>query len=914
MLNILRTKISFLIILFSLSGLLKGQEKYSITFDYRDLTFDEFVIKAENQTGVRFFYKPEWVSGLRFSLYKGCTSLNCVLDSLFRKASLNYIIDEAGRVIITGKYKVKILDAPQETAYDMVPLTMFINSTRDQGSEDIKTITIGNVSEKNRTGNVSISGYILNRDTRAPVEGVNIYIQKLSLGAITNEKGYYSLSLPRGVYQVIFSYIGMLEKKVNLNLYGQGQLNIDMDSKLIPLKEIVVSSNRNVTIERMEVGAEKINIPSFSLLPTSLGEADIIKNLNMIPGVQSLGEGSAGFNVRGGSEDQNLILLYGAPVYNSSHFFGFFSSVNSDIIKDATLYKGGIPSRYGGRISSVLDIESKDGNNNEFAGNAGISPIAAHVVAEGPIIKDTLSYMLNLRATYSNWLMHLIKVPALENSEVSFNDFNGRITYKINKSNKLDLSAYLSGDSFHSNFNTHYTYGNNIVALKWQHNFDRRLYFNLSLNNSFYKYRITDNINPDEAYVLSHRINSTGTRADLTWMNGRNEINSGIELNYYSVLPGSLDPSTDSSLVSPKSIGSEKALESGIWIDDKLKVTNFLSVNAGLRFSSFLSFGPQDVLEYGTGYAKMQSSVTDTLHFGSLETTSRYGGPELRLSVNFRISRSNSVKFNYNRTRQYIHLLSNTYSISPTATWKLCDAYLKPEIGDQYAIGLYQIFSKAGMEISAEAYYKEIKNLIDFKGGSTLTMAENIEQYLIDAKGKAYGIELSLKKMEGKLRYSVGYAYARSLVKSLGIYRDDIINSGEWYPSNYDKPNNFIVTLQYLYSRRFSFSADYTYSTGRPVTFPLSTYYLNDILMVQYSDRNKYRIPDYSRLDISVKISGNLKSHRIAHPWWIFSIYNLAGNENAYSVYFVQNGSRINGYKLSVFGRAFPSVTFSFDF
>jgi hypothetical protein len=304
----LRERISILIILCALSGLLKGQEKYVITFDYRDLTFDEFVVKAEEQIGVRFFYKPEWVSGLRFSLYKGCTSLNCVLDSLFRRSNLHYLIDETGKVIVTGKYEVKVLDAPEQIGYDMVPLTMFINSTREQGNEDIKTITIGNVSEKSRSGNVTISGYIINRDTRAPVEGVNIYIQKLSMGAITNERGYYSLSLPRGVYQVIFSYIGMIEKKVNLNLYGQGQLNIDMDSKLIPLKEIVVSSNKNVTIERMEVGAEKINIPAFSMLPTSLGEADIIKNLNLIPGVQSLGEGSAGFNVRGGSEDQNLIL------------------------------------------------------------------------------------------------------------------------------------------------------------------------------------------------------------------------------------------------------------------------------------------------------------------------------------------------------------------------------------------------------------------------------------------------------------------------------------------------------------------------------------------------------------------------------------------------------------------------------
>ena len=910
----MRKRIQILILLLLLPLMLNGQEKYPVSFDYSGLTFGEFAVKAENQLGVKFFYKPEWVSGLKLSSYKRCSSLTCILDSLFKQSGIHYVIDEPGKVILTGNFEIKILDKKYEQEIDLTPLTLYINSARDQETEDIKTITIGNISERSQKGNVVISGYIINKDTRAPVEGVNILIKKLSLGAITDEKGFYTITLPRDVYQVQFTYIGMIEKKINLNIYGRGQLNVEMVSKLIPLKEIFVSSMKNATIDRMEVGAEKINIPAFRMLPTSLGEADIIKNLNLIAGVQSQGEGSAGFNVRGGSEDQNLILLYGAPVYNPSHFFGFFSSVNSDIIKDVTLYKGGIPARYGGRISSVLDIESKDGNEKEFAGNAGISPIATHVIAEGPIIKDTLSYMLTLRTTYSNWLMKMIDVPDLENTKAAFNDLNGRLTYKINKNNKLDLSGYLSNDYFKSNFNTNYSYSNNIVALRWQHNYSNRLFFSVSANNSFYKYNINDRIDPEESYVLSHRINSSSARSDLTWINGRNEINSGIEMTYFSVLPGKLNPATDSSLIKTNIIGSEQALEGGIWIDDKLKVTNYLIINAGIRFSTFTSFGPQTVLQYDPNYSKTSSSVTDTLHFGSGETTCRYGGPELRASLNFRISESTSFKMNYNRTRQYIHLLSNTYSISPAATWKLCDYYLKPEVGDQYAVGIYQILGKGSYEISAEAYYKTIKNMIDFKGGSTLTMAENIEQYLIDARGKTYGLEVQIKKTEGKVRYSVGYAYARSLVKSRGAFREEIINSGEWYPSNYDKPNNFVLTFQWLYSRRFSFSADYTYYTGRPITYPLATYYLNDITMVQYSDRNKYRIPDYSRLDVSVKVSGNLKLHRIAHPYWIFSLYNLASTENAYSVYFVRQGASIKGYKLSVFGRIFPSVTFSFDF
>jgi hypothetical protein len=330
--------------------------------------------------------------------------------------------------------------------------------------------------------------------------------------------------------------------------------------------------------------------------------------------------------------------------------------------------------------------------------------------------------------------------------------------------------------------------------------------------------------------------------------------------------------------------------------------------------SSFYSFGPQKVYIYSPEFTKSGSTITDTLNIRNGKVISNYAGPELRASLNFRIADKNSIKINYNRTRQYIHLLSNSTSISPTDTWKLCDYYLKPEIGDQIAIGFYKMLFKNSIETSAELYYKEIKNMIDFKGGSTLTMVDDIEQYMINVKGKAYGLELAIKKEAGKVRFNLSYTYSRTFVKSISSLREEIINSGSWYPANYDRPNDLVITFHYLYSRRLSFSADYTYSTGRPITYPVSTYRVNNILMVNYSDRNQFRLPDYSRLDISFKVSGNLRTHKIAHPSLTFSVYNLFGKENAYSVYFEKVGYVIKGYKLSVFGRAIPSVTFSFDF
>lgn len=889
---------------------LSAQENYTITWDYKDLSFTEFVTRTENQFNIRFLYKEEWVKELRLGNYNDCKDLECILKNLFKDNSLYFLIDDSENVIITKGFSAIVSDEPEQTGNSLISFSENVVYIGDQQIKTNEVAEVGNRSERNRQGNVTISGYVTSTETGSPLAGVTIYIKNLGIGTNSNKNGFYSLTLPRGFYEIQFSFIGLTEKKISTNLYGSGELNVELNNSVVSLKEIIVSANKNMTLERSEAGVEKIN----KLLPSALGEADVMKSIQMLPGVQSVGEGSAGFNVRGGSAAQNLILLYGSPIYNSSHFFGFFSSVNSDIIKDVTLYKGGIPGRYGGRISSVLDIESKDGNYKEFAGSVGISPITTRLMVEGPIIKDTLSYILTARSTYSNWIFDLIKNPLIHDKRGSFYDMDGKITYKLNKNNKLDLASYFSHDYFRFNMNTVYKYDNNILALTWLHFYNSSLSSSVSLSNSAYKYYILNQDITTEAYSLSHKINSTHLKADFNLLLGSHKFNSGVDLTKYAVLPGKYYPAGDSSLIIPNTIEREGAYETALYIDDKFSITDFLSLNMGIRISSFFSFGPQTVLSYNPGLSKNRSNISDTISFMTGEITSKYAGPELRASLNYRISDRNSLKINYNRTRQYIYLLSNSISISPTDTWKLSDYYFKPEVGDQYAIGFYQMLLNKSIETSAEVYYKEIENMVDFKGGSTLAMAEDIEQFMINVKGKAYGLELAVKKTEGKTRFSISYAYARTFIRSTSEFREEKINSGNWYPANYDKPNNLIVTYQYLYSRRLSFSADYTYSTGRPLTLPIATYHVNDVLMVQYSDRNKYRIPDYSRFDISLKVSGNLRSDKIAHPSLTFSIYNLLGKENAYSVYFQKDNETIRGYKLSIFGRPIPSVTFSFDF
>jgi hypothetical protein len=706
----------------------------------------------------------------------------------------------------------------------------------------------------------------------------------------------------------------MKEKTIDMNLYDSGELNLEMTGVLIPLKEAVITAEKDITLQRLEVGVEKINITSFRLMPTSMGESDITKSVLLIPGVHSVGEGSAGFNVRGGSADQNLILLYGAPVYNSSHFFGFFSAVNPDIIKDVTLYKGGIPGRYGGRLSSVLDIIPRDGNRREFNGNAGISPVTTHFVVEGPVRADTVYYLIAGRTTYSNWILGLIENPALRNSHVSFYDLNARIAYDINKNNKVDFSAYYSNDSFRLNSDTTYKYQNNIAALRWRHYFSSRFFSAITINNSFYKYDISSLRVPQEAFILTHRINSTGFKADFNLFTGRHEFNFGADLNRYDVMPGNYMPADDSSIVIPNSIERQRAIESALYFEDKYIVTDYLSVNAGLRFASFFALGPQTVFIYDSSYPRSISSITDTITFNRLNNYKTYAGPELRLSANFRLNDNSSFKLNYNHTNQYLHLLSNTTSISPSDTWKLSDYNLKPQSCDQFAAGYYRMLNKNKIEASAEIYYKKIDNMIDFKGGTDLIMNQSVERDLINVYGKAYGLELLLRKPEGRTRWSISYTYSRVLIRSKGSFNEELINSGHWFPANFDKPHDLIITLNYLYSRRVSFSANYNFSSGRPVTYPLSSYRIGDIVINQYSDRNQYRIPYYSRLDLSVKVSGTLRSKKIAHPYWIFSVYNVLGRNNVYSVFFRNVKNTVRGYYLSVFAKPIPSLSFNFDF
>lgn len=880
--------------------------------NYTGLKFSEFVATVEKELPVKFFYRDEWIEDIKIQDHEGCEGLACILNRAFIGKPLYFLIEESGNIVITRDYAVKVYEEPAASGKYIVP-----GQDDDRESAGISTekvVEIGNASEANTGGQATITGYINDQETKEAIVGVTVYSNKPGTGSISNEFGFFSVKLPKGMHQLVFKSIGFREKDINIRLNGSGELNVEMKSESIPLKAVLITSEKNITLQRFEVGVERINMKNFRLQPTTMGEKDILKSLLLIPGVKSVGEGSAGFNVRGGTADQNLILLYGAPLYYSSHFFGFFSAVNPDIIRDVTLFKGGIPPRYGGRISSVVDIGVRDGSRKEFKGNAGISPITTHIMAEGPIIKDTLCYILAARTTYSNWVLGLVNDADLRNSKASYYDLNGKVTYDPDKNNRFEICGLISKDNFRFRYDSVYLYNTHIGGLKWRHFFNTNFFSSVTVNNSYYSYSLSSSQSPSEAFKLSHNLNSTGFKADFNWFKGKHEVNFGVDLTRYFLNPGSLEPNGDSSFTVKHYLEKERALESALYFDDRIALSRFFSIEGGLRFSGFFNYGPGQILKYNRRFPKSKQTITDTIQFGRNDVIKKYFGPEFRLSLNFRLSEKSSFKLNYNRTRQYLHLLTNSAAISPTDIWKLSDYHLSPQVGDQIAAGYYELLRRRHFEFSAEVYYKTIRNMIDFKGGTNIIMNEDIAEDVVSVKGKAYGIEMTLKKTEGKLNFSFAYTFARILQKSTTFFTGDKINGGNWFAANFDRPHDLSLVCSYIFSRRLSFSGNYTLNSGRPITFPVASYILYEDKFVHYSDRNKYRIPDYSRLDLSVTLNGNLRSNKILNPRWTFSIFNVLARKNVYSIYFKRDGDVVKGYKLSIFGRAIPSVTYSFDF
>ena len=910
-----------LVCLSLLPAFAQGQRHPPISGRFADMPFDKMVESIEQQTSYRFFYDRQFTDSLSVNTDAGNRRLHDILDDVFDGTLFHYAIGPDLRVFITydrqilarlppGLYGEPVAGARETAQFDF---SLYEKKEKESRLAETKIHVIGR-NTGDHQGQATLAGNIRDIETGEPIIGASVFVRNPMIGITTDEFGYFALTLPMGRHELRIQSVGMKTTSRQIMLYSGGRLDIEMVQDIKPLKEVVVEAEAEVHVMGMQMGREKLDIKTMRQIPLALGETDIMKVVLTLPGVQSVGEGTVGINVRGGATHQNLILLNDAVVYNPSHLFGFFSTFNPDVLKNVELFKSGIQAEYGGRLSSVLDVHTREGNTKEFSGSGGISPVTGRISFEGPIVKDKTSFIVGARSTYSGWLLRQMKAKELRNSKASFYDITANISHAIDENNNLYLSAYTSSDRFTLNSDTLYSYSDHNASMKWKHLFNHRFYGVLTGGYSRYTYSVESDENPTNAFDLDFEIRQFNAKADFSFFpNSRHTLNAGVSTTRYDLAPGKFSP-LGASLVAPDVLQHEQGLESALYASENFEVSPKLSLYFGLRYSFYQYLGPRDVFQYGEGLPRQEGNVTDTIRYNSNKSISTYHGAEPRASARYMLSRNASVKISYNRMRQYIQMISNTASVNPTDTWKLSDPYIKPQVGDQFSIGFYQYLKGNSIETSVEAYYKNTSNTSDYKNGATLLMNHHLETEMVNARGKAYGLELMVKKVSGRLNGWVSYTYSRSFLQAQGSFSDEFVNEGAYYPSNYDKPHAANFIGNYKFNRRFNFSLNIIYSTGRPITLPISKYEVDGTMRIFYGPRNQSRIPDYFRTDVSINVEGNHKVRKLAHSSWTFAVYNLLGRANPYSVYFLSHNGSISGYKLSIFAQPIPTLTYNFKF
>ena len=765
----------------------------------------------------------------------------------------------------------------------------------------------------------TLSGTISDKKNNETLIGVSIAIKGTNAFATTNEYGFYSLTLPKGDYEINIRYVSYETITEKISLTQNVRKNYSLIEVGQVLEEVVFSEKNKTNTRKPEMSVNKLSISTIKQMPVVLGEVDIIKSILFLPGVTNAGEGQSGFNVRGGGADQNLILLDEATIFNSSHLFGFFSVFNPDAIKDLKLYKGGIPARFGGRASSVLDIYQKDGNSNSFHMNGGIGLISSRLLAEGPIVKDKGSFLIGGRASYAHLFLKLSKN---ENSAY-FYDLNTKLNYKFNKSNNLFLSGYFGRDVFSLNQSFTNTYGNSTLNLRWNHLYNDKLFSNLSMIYSDYYYGLNLDF---VGFNWDSGIKNYNLKYDFKYyLSNKVKLNYGANAIYYDFNPGTINPSNSGSGINFKQIEKKYAFEPSIYLDAEQKVTDKINVEYGFRYSLFSRLGSSTKNLYANNQAvtydsdlKIYEKATPigTEFYGKNKSMANFSNFEPRFSVAYELAENKSVKASYNRMVQYLQLVSNTASPTPLDVWTPSDSYIKPQIADQFAVGYFTNFKDDTYSLEVESYYKKIKNRMDYIDGANLIANEAIEQVVLNGEMRSYGLEFMLRKNTGKLSGWIAYTLSRSEQRTPGrTASENGINNGNWYLSAYDKTHNLAITSSYKYNKKWNFGANFTLQTGQPVTYPNGQYTYKGITVPSYGLRNENNLQLYHHLDISATLT---PKHNEAKKWkgeWIFSIYNVYARKNAASISFRQNqdSGQNEAIKLSIFGMV-PAVSYNFKF
>lgn len=862
----------------------------------------------EERHGIRFFYLDDWFDNSLVEINFDGLTLQEALMEITRGSVLSYTV--------LDNYAIIFSKDPTQALQRREILT---NAVR--GRKKVDNVVIGNAASPKPGNEVILTGKVIDEKTNDAIAGVSVYANDLEKGTVTDADGRYRLVLPKGDHIITYSYINYEEKLTDLKIYNDGIIDLNLEEVPRLLDEVVISDRANREIVTSSVGQTQISIREIKRAPALLGEVDLIKQIQNLPGVTTTGEASSGFNVRGGGVDQNLILYDGLPVFNSSHAFGFFSAFNSEAIRDVTFYRGGIPAEFGGGVSSALVIRSKEGDYSKWGGAGGIGILSSNLQFNGPIKEDKTSVIASLRTTYSDWLINSIRTnyADLRNSTVRFFDGAFKVAHRFNDNTKLTFSGYASHDKFRLQGDTTYSWQNRLAALRLDHSFSPRVSSSIMVGYGSYGYDVEDT-NPASGFNLSYQITYPSLKADFVFQMNPHKFNFGVQSHYYGFDPGKLEPLTAESNIKPVQIQKQTSLETALYLGDQYTVSDKVFLEVGVRLSTFRSLGPRDVYIYKPNAPLETLNIIDTVHYSSGKTFKSQFGVEPRASLRYSINENTSIKAGYNRIYQYLHLVTNTAAVTPIDIWQPSGTYFKPQFADQVSLGYFKNFKNKTYEFFSEVYYKQIENVLDFKDGAQLILNHQIETDLLQGKGKAYGVETQITKNLGRLTGSLAYTYSRSLRTIAGPTSQESINNGVEYASNYDQPHIVNLNWKYAISKRYFFTGGFTYRQGRPITLPVSAFIIDNIPVSNFSERNQFRIPDYHRLDIALVVEGNHKRRKFWDGTWTFSIYNLYGRKNAYSIFYKevkiefvkQTVSR--PYQLAIIGTMLPSVTYSFKF
>lgn len=880
-----------------------SQDNNAPLFDIRfdNTSFQQALGDLNKEQDIQIYFRESDLPSSRINQDFVDSELQTILDNILNGTTLSYFEYRNYAIIIAPK---NIVDEYYTSDYYIALQNQ--DQQTDNSINPSSIVKVGNISQLNAKGKSKVTGTLIDAINKESIIGASLNFSNLGLATVSDVVGGFEFTLPVGLHELRVNFIGYEELVKMIEVNSDGQLDLQLEPEAITLQEVLVKADAiDVNIENAQIGVERLDVKAIKKLPSFMGEADVVKSLLLQPGVSNVGEGSIGFNVRGGQVDQNLVMQDEGFLFNTSHALGFFSTFNPELISFVTLYKGNIPAEFGGRLASVLDVEMRDGSFKKMQFKGGIGPVSTKLSFEGPIKTEKTSFITGFRSSYSDWILNLINVPEVQRSSAFFYDFNGRLTHKFNEKNTLILSGYSSSDRFTYNEEFGFDYQTLLGQVIFKSILSDKLFSKFTATYSEYQSAQLD-LSGTDASNLDTSLDYIKLKEKLSYVYSDDlKMDFGLSSIFYKVDPGAVSPNSPLSQTIARSLESEQGLESAIFANGMWDINEKWTMNAGLRVSTYQYLGPQSVLNYTNPEQPRLDEVSTQETFSSGEVIASYAALEPRASFRYKLNDENSIKFGYSRTKQYLNLISNTNTPTPGSQWQLSTEYITPQRSDNFSVGYFKNLNDNNWETSLELYGRLIGDAFDFKDFAELTLNENIETELLYGQGRAYGAELSLKKKSGKLNGSLSYTLSRSEKKINGI------NNSGWYKNNFDKPHDLSLVLNVQANQRNTLTLNFNYSSGRPITAPIASYReLNRFAIPIYSDRNQLRSPAYHRLDFAYTIGQSYRKDRKFRTSYTFSIYNLYGRSNAFSVFFTQRPfDRPRANQLAIIGSAFPALS-----